>query len=355
MSVASCPRLFEAEAVRDGRLSGAELASFKRHATICTVCSHEAIVLESLAAPLRSASSGQREDELHVRRERTRLLAAFERTLFTSEPRPRYRMLGSAAVGALVAVLFLLLRLRATAHTASASHVLVHADSTASWTKSSEADQEKIILERGALSVRVDHSSGPVRCIVVLPDGELEDIGTVFTVSVEDGRTTRVAVEEGSVVLRIRSQPLLALGAGERWSPTARPAASAASACAQCAPSAELSPGAQLSPPAQSSATVRSAPPLAASAAPDPLADFRSGVAALSAGNHREAAERFARFLAKHPRDPQAEDASYLRVIALQRCGDTGSMRQAAVEYMRSYPRGFRHADLEALVGDVDR
>jgi TolA-binding protein len=130
--------------------------------------------------------------------------------------------------------------------------------------------------------------------------------------------------------------------------------ASAASACAQCAPSAELSPGAQLSPAAQSAATVRSAPPLAVSAAPDPLADFRSAVAALSAGDNREAATRFARFLAKHPRDPQAEDASYLRVIALQRCGDTASMKQAAVEYMRSYPRGFRHADVEALVGDLD-
>jgi hypothetical protein len=355
MRAASCPRLFEAEAMRDGRLGGAELASFKRHMTTCSVCSHEVEVLESLSAPLKSTSSGRREvDELHLRRERTRLLAAFERTLLISEPRwrPRYRLLGSAAVAALVAVVLVLSRLRSPAPPASASHVVVHADSTALWTTRNEADHEMIFLERGALSVRVDHSSGPVRCMVVLPDGELEDIGTVFTVSVEDGRTTRVAVEEGSVALRLRGQPLVALGSGDTWTPSAR---AATPASAQSAPSAEPNPSAQLAPPAQSAVALRSPLPLAVSAPADPLADFRSAVAALSAGDNRDAADRFARFLAKHPRDAQAEDAAYLRIIAFQRSGDTGSMRQAAVEYMRSYPRGFRHADVEALVGDVDK
>ena len=51
----------------------------------------------------------------------------------------------------------------------------------------------------------------------MLPDGELEDIGTTFTVSAEDGRTTRVAVQEGSVVLRIHGQPPVAIGPGETW------------------------------------------------------------------------------------------------------------------------------------------
>jgi hypothetical protein len=351
MTGASCPRLFEAEAMRDGRLVGAELASFKRHVAVCSVCSHEVEALESLAAPLRSASSGQRDvDELHLRRERTRLLASFERTLFTSEPRPRrYRLAGSAAVAALVTVLCVFLRMRSTVHLASASHVVVHADSTASWTTRSEPDREMVILERGGLWVRVDHAAGPVRCIVVLPDGELEDIGTVFTVSVEDGHTTHVAVEEGSVVLRLRGQPLLALGAGDTWSPSARPAVSA---CAEGASSAEPSSSVQLAPAAQGSAPVRPPPPPVASSAADPLADFRSAVAALNAGDNREAAARFARFLAKRSRGPQAEDASYLRILAFQRCGDTASMRQAAAEYMRSYPRGFRRADVEALVGD---
>jgi TolA-binding protein len=61
------------------------------------------------------------------------------------------------------------------------------------------------------------------------------------------------------------------------------------------------------------------------------------------------AAAAFASFLAKHPHDPRAEDAAYLRVIALQRSGDSGSVRWAAQEYLRRYPEGFRRAEMEAL------
>jgi TolA-binding protein len=72
-------------------------------------------------------------------------------------------------------------------------------------------------------------------------------------------------------------------------------------------------------------------------------------MAALDVGDNHQAAAAFASFLEKHPRDPRAEDAAYLRIIALQRCGDSGSMKGAALEYLRRYPAGFRHADVENL------
>jgi TolA-binding protein len=72
-------------------------------------------------------------------------------------------------------------------------------------------------------------------------------------------------------------------------------------------------------------------------------------MAALDVGDNAEAAAAFARFLVKHPRDPRAEDAAYLRVIALQRSGDDGSMKQSAREYLRRYPAGFRQAEMETL------
>ena len=78
MTPTSCPRLFEVEAARDGRLAGAELLSFERHMAACPVCLREAQALEAPAAALRATSTGER-DELHVRRERTRLLATFDR------------------------------------------------------------------------------------------------------------------------------------------------------------------------------------------------------------------------------------------------------------------------------------
>ena len=48
------------------------------------------------------------------------------------------------------------------------------------------------------------------RLLVILPDGELEDIGTTFTVSAADDQTNRVVVKEGSVLLRVlrRVEPL---------------------------------------------------------------------------------------------------------------------------------------------------
>ena len=73
-------------------------------------------------------------------------------------------------------------------------------------------------------------------------------------------------------------------------------------------------------------------------------------MAALDGGDDHGAAARFAGFLGRHPRDPRAEDAAYLRVIALQRSGDDGGMKAAGAEYLRRYPAGFRRAEMESLV-----
>jgi TolA-binding protein len=72
-------------------------------------------------------------------------------------------------------------------------------------------------------------------------------------------------------------------------------------------------------------------------------------MAALNGGDNVGAAAAFGSFLGKYPREPRAEDAAYLRVIALQRSGDAGDMTQAAQEYLRRYPAGFRRAEIEKL------
>ena len=55
MSATPCPRLFEAGAMRDGRLTGVERASFERHVTVCPACSREVQALEALAESLRAS------------------------------------------------------------------------------------------------------------------------------------------------------------------------------------------------------------------------------------------------------------------------------------------------------------
>jgi hypothetical protein len=346
MRPAACPRVFEAEAMRDGRLAGAELASFERHLSVCPVCSRDAQALEALAEPLRSNS--QDTDELHVRRERSRLLAAFDRTLVVPERRwdARRLLLSAAGVGAFVMLAGVFWRVRPVAQLAHASSVVVHADSTAVWSMRKAGKREKVVLQRGALLIHVDHhSSAQGRLLVVLPDGELEDTGTTFTVSAQDGHTTRVAVQEGSVALRIRGQPPVAIGAGDTWIADTRPAAQA---CPSPATPAQPTATPRLSSPGPSVPRQRSPTPRV-SMLPDPALEFRAAVAALGIGKHREAAAAFASFIVKHPSDPRAEDAAYLRVIALQKYGANSDMKGAAQEYLRRYPTGFRHADVERL------
>jgi len=348
MTATACPRLFEAEAMRDGRLTGARRAKFEQHVTGCPACSREIRALGALAESLRASPPDDADaDELRVRRERTRLLAAFDGTLVAPERRwsARQRLLWPAALAVLVAGVVVLQRVRRPAvPLAHPSSAIVHADSTAVWSEHTEGDRESVVLERGALWIHVDHSSGEGRLVVVLPDGELEDMGTTFTVSAEDGHTTRVAVHEGHVVLRLRGLPSVTLGPGDAWIPDARPAASA---CASVAPPAEPAQRAMLAPAARG--TSPASAPFASTLAPDPSVDFRAAMAGLDVGDCKQAAVAFASFLEKHPRDRHAEDAAYLRVIALQRCGDSGATKEAALEYLRRYPRGFRQAEVELL------
>jgi hypothetical protein len=358
---AACPRLFEVEALRDGRLTGAELVRFQSHLAACAVCAREARALEALAEALRSPTDSGDADELRVRRERTRLLAAFDASLVPG-PRSLARLwLRSAAAVALLSVLaalaFVLWPARPMPDPSLGAPlarppepVTIQADGSARWSRHVEAGREKILLVSGSLSIRVDHAASQRRLLVALPDGELEDIGTTFFVSADAGRTTRVSVQEGSVVLRLHGQPPLAIGAGDSWSPppapaltpppptprpsTARPSTALPSKPAAARRSVELTPSATRAP-----------------STPDagPSADFRAAMSALDDGDPTRAAIGFAAFLSQYPRDPRAEDAAYLRILALQRAGSP-STQQAAHDYLSRYPRGFRRAEVEGLL-----
>ena len=221
MTPVACPRLFEAEAMRDGRLAGAALARFARHTTICRSCQREVQALEALAEALRARRPGDaRVDELHRLRERTRLVAAFDNALVA--PRRRSNAMRRAlwpATAAIIASAIFLWRARSGPDVEPAPTVIVHAGAAAVWSKHAEEGHDKIVLERGDLWIRVDHARRQSALIVALPDGELEDTGTTFTVSAAGGRTTRVAVEEGSVLLRIHGRPPVAIGRAESWAP----------------------------------------------------------------------------------------------------------------------------------------
>jgi len=245
-----------------------------------------------------------------------------------------------------------------------AASASVRADGEASWSKSVDGNREKVVLERGTLSIHVEHSPERGPLVVSLPDGTLEDVGTTFTVAVEDGHTERVSVSEGRVVLRLHDTPPISVGPGESWnwsSPTPTPGAStASSASAQSAtppgPAAPLDSSATPSTPAapvdSSAARLESAPrPSAlAPAAPEASSAFRAAMDALGHGEYGRAATLLEGFLEKYPREARAEDATYSRVVALQKLGEATAMKREAAQYLARYPSGFRRAEVEALL-----
>jgi TolA-binding protein len=389
MKPGSCARLFEAEAMRDGRLGDAELASFGRHLDVCPVCLREVRALEALAEGLRAPPPEADEDELRAQRGRTQLLAAFHRGQITSAPRRDTwrRLLWPAVAAGMLGALLITWWVRPAAQVVPPPTVVVQSHPAAVWSKRAAGDREEITLQRGTLWIRVEGSRGHSGLVVKLPDGELVDRGTTFTVDAEDGRTTRVEVQEGSVELRRRGQPPVVIGAGGRWaapaqvSPaqaTAAQATAAQATAAQAAatvdstpelapplpqratpvradrqrrspPPARVAAGAPSSPPTPAPASAPPPPEAPTPVVPDPAADFRAAVAALDAGDNQEAAAAFARFVYRHPDDRRVEDAAYLRVIALQRLGDHQEMQRAAMQYLRRHPTGFRRHEVERL------
>lgn len=352
----ACPRSFEVEALRDGRLAGAELERFQSHLGSCSVCAAEARALHALALELQAPSNFGEADELQVRRQRTRLLAAFHSgSMPAVPPRPAksWRVpvfaLGLLSLLGALAFAFWPARPVPAARTPALppETVIVRADSSAQWSRRVEPQVETVTLVNGVLSIRVDHAVSQRRLLVILPDGELEDVGTTFSVSADAGHTTHVTVQEGSVVLRLRGSPPLSLGAGEAWSPPQTAAASPPqTAAATPAPSSAPRPH----PPRIKTMPLGS--PAASSdahVAADPSADFRAAMAAFNGGDPARAAAGFSAFLRQHPRDAQAEDAAYLRILALQRTGDAAATKQAAQDYLSRYAHGFRHAEVEAI------
>ena len=335
-----CARLFEVEAMRDGRLTGSERTSFVRHMSGCRACAREAEALDRLVQAVRGRCvDGEPADELGAARQRTRLLAAFDRALLTSgRRRPRRWLLGLAGAVAVAGGVLLAPRSRPILPVAQVALAVIQPAAGTIWSQRTDGDVERITLERGALTVHVDHASARRgRVLVVLPDGELEDIGTTFTVSAAGGHTQRVAVQQGSVLLRLRGAAPVALDAGQTWEaspPVAPPAA---------APSAGVTPAVAVKAPPRRARAPRELDE------PPPSREFRALVRLLEGGDGCEAAARAARFVATYPGDPRVEDAAYLRVVALQRCGSTDDMKRAAREYLRRFPSAFRRAEVERL------
>jgi hypothetical protein len=97
---------------------------------------------------------------------------------------------------------------------------------------------------------------------------------------------------------------------------------------------------------ATSSATAASANPVAAG---DDAKAFAEGMRLIARGDYAAGADKLDAYQHANPSDARAEDAAYLSVLALQRAGRRDAAVAAARRYLQQYPRGYRHAEVQAI------
>ncbi len=339
----SCSRLWEVEAIEDGRLSGAERSSFELHARTCNDCAREVDELTRLRDALERLPVATT-----TALERHRL----RRAVIQRADAARLRTPGRLAVRVVPALVLAATLLVAVVHSwpgrnlpveavgAPAPMVDVEPSAGAEWRTEEHGSTVRQRVTRGRVSFHVEKLDPRQRFLLGLPDGELEVKGTRFVVDVGETGTSEVSCSEGRVVLRLAAQPEIVLSAGESW----RKADVAVTIEAET-PSAGSIP--QSSAPAV--AKRASAPKRVEVAPPSPGADFVEAMSAFSEGDLGLAERRFLAFEERHPNDARVEDAAFLRALARARRGDRDGARQLAREYLQRYPKGLRKLEAEQL------
>ena len=327
MSAPKCLRLWIVEAVRDGRVKGTERDSFERHLPTCTDCLDESSRLDELGEMLRHLPVDQ-PDALAVRRQRQRLMAESDairmRQVRSAWPRG---LTYAISIAAGVGLIFGLWRWShhdaiPIAQSTPEPIIDVRPEPGARWSHIRTDDTNGVQLDEGMISLRIQRRAAVGRIVIVVPDGEIEDFGTVLRVRVAETRTVGVTVEEGNVAIRIRGLPEVRLGPGGSWAPEPVTAIDV--------------------PPAPNPVVARRSVPTANSSSPRTRAGAdRDASAAAEAARSSEAND--------------AEDLAYLEVVKLARDGKATEARSQARKYLLSFPNGFRRVEmLDIATGHPD-
>jgi len=343
----TCPRIWEAEAARDGRLDAEDRLRHVRHCESCADCRREIARLLTVSTVLLDLPLAPR-DDMSARRWRGRLLSEVGAPSARSVP-PLLWL--APLVLALVLVAVGLRRSPQPPASASPVTARVEAQGEARWTRSLEGDVDRVTLTEGTLTVAVG-APKRARLLVVLPDGTLEDIGTRFVVTVRNGRTTHVAVDEGAVVLRLVGQPERMLEAGARWNAPAAPVGSPASVDTPALVTSASTSTLTTKPLPMASVKAAIQPPTAGAASAASLSGdvaWKEALVAFREGEAIEAYRRFTSFVTAFPAHAKAEDAAYLRIVAARRGGDAKAAKVAAGDYLSRFPKGFRRIEAEAV------
>ena len=369
---AVCAQAWQAEAVEDGRLSGAERESFERHAATCADCRRERLVLAELRARAERLPPS---DPAPLERRRQRQLLLRRASELGQRSREPFRRWPALAVALLAAGVGLFAFSRsvdaprppvATVATREPTYRLSATPGTR-WHIVASGAALRLRLDLGDVELQVDKLSAEQRFVLELPDGEVEVVGTRFRAVASALGTEQVRVSEGRVALRLARRAPLSLAAGESWERAteekeaevrpAAPDAGVRAPSAADAAAARSASGVALAQRAKHSASSQPRP--SSSAAADGLqasqraragVDFALAMAAFDAGDYGQAEGAFLGFERRHPSDARCEDATFLRAVARARRGDAAGASAIAREYLERYPSGLRVHEAKQLI-----
>jgi hypothetical protein len=195
--------------------------------------------------------------------------------------------------------------------------VFTNDDPAARWSRHLDLGAEWIELTEGHFRVEIREHSATRRVFVTVPDGHIDDLGTIFDVVISGGVTTEVRVAEGRVAIHLRGRADVILADGERWE---RPV----EAARDLAPDpVDVGPG--------RAANTSSA-----------------GASRAKTGAHKRRTNSAGRI--GTVADQESEDAAYLKVIYLLRASRTTEAMAAARDYLRRFPAGFRREEMATLI-----
>jgi TolA-binding protein len=359
----SCPRSWEVRAVDEGRLAAADVAAFERHLRGCASCRSEVSSLRALHDLARELPQ-ELPTELDLRRLRARVL----RDTLAPATQRTPRLVAAAAGACAIVALIVATKLARTPHPGGGFTASVTASPAASWTQSREGAIERVVLLEGDATLRVHKQGVGERFLVVVPDGEIEVRGTTFEVSVRSGSTSRVHVDEGVVVVRVRGERTLQVG--DTWprdeesasapaAPVAPPApppppvtpsgAEAAHEQMAVTPSSVSRPNVARQPsvPASGSVSPTSAAPTAAR---DEASDYERAVDAYRLGRFEQAASLLHDLAITYPSSPLLDDALFIEATSQASAGHSDTAARLAAEHAARFPASFHRKEAALLI-----
>lgn len=350
-----CDRIWELDALREGRLGEKDAVAFDRHLKTCADCTQEKIFVERVRA-VAAELPAYEPSELELRRLRTRVLRSAALGERRSATRPGKRVAGLAAFVAAAAAAWLIVGQRSTAPVVAPTvpTAVVGANeptppavvpalagtvtpaSGAVWTQTRNGGEEHVTLGDGALHVHVRHQEAGERFLVDLPDATVEVRGTTFDVEARSGHATRVAVEEGVVVLTRSGNADVVLHAGETWTPPRV--------------------GTAIEKPTTTVvAASKPATPAAPSQVDDGSSAYADAVAQFRLGEYASAADAFDAYVTHYPNGSEREDAMYLSAVSLVRAGRADAAARTAEKLLAAFPSSFHAKEASILVARAAR